>query len=114
MFIQGIISVEAFGVPEIYIAGPQTVAPNSIPSGESFGIPVGCVASQQDVSAVIGIVTGEAMGNPSACGNSKTATATTVWLSGGTAGTIYSITNTITTVGARTNRKTIKLRVSVF
>lgn len=37
------------------------------------------------------------------------ATTATIWLSGGTAGTAYSVYNTITTVGGRTEKRTIKV-----
>lgn len=33
----------------------------------------------------------------------------TIWLSGGTAGVSYSVYNTITTVGGRTEKRTIKV-----
>jgi hypothetical protein len=36
-------------------------------------------------------------------------TTTTIWLSGGTAGTSYSIYVTITTVGGRTEKRTFKI-----
>jgi hypothetical protein len=42
---------------------------------------------------------------------SGTTTATTVWLSGGTAETKYEITNTITTLGGRTTRQSFTLWV---
>jgi hypothetical protein len=42
---------------------------------------------------------------------SKTATTTTIWLSGGTAGQDYSILNRITTLGGRTRDQTCTLRV---
>jgi hypothetical protein len=39
-------------------------------------------------------------------------TKTTVWLSGGTAGTIYKVTNTITTAGGRTDERTLHIIVT--
>lgn len=42
---------------------------------------------------------------------SNSTTATKVWLSGGTEGQTYVITNEITTVGGRTMDQSIKLRV---
>lgn len=42
---------------------------------------------------------------------SETATTTTVWVSGGTAGTTYNAVNTITTVGLRTDQRTIQITV---
>ena len=38
-------------------------------------------------------------------------TTTTIWLSGGTAGSTYSLTNRITTAQGRTQDKTITIRV---
>jgi len=43
---------------------------------------------------------------------SFTTTVATVWLSGGTAGRIYSIHNSITTVGGRVNEQSFKIRVT--
>jgi hypothetical protein len=40
---------------------------------------------------------------------SKTDTAVTIWLSGGTAGQTYTIRNRITTAGGRTNDQTFKI-----
>lgn len=42
---------------------------------------------------------------------SNTTTMTTLWLSGGTEGEIYEITNRITTTAGRTLDQTVKLRV---
>lgn len=42
---------------------------------------------------------------------SSDATTTTVWLSGGTAGSSYSLTNRITTAQGRTQDRTITIRV---
>ncbi|MCJ7440416.1 MAG: hypothetical protein MUO25_02375 [Thermoanaerobaculaceae bacterium] len=42
---------------------------------------------------------------------SKTTTTATVWLSGGTAGTDYPVICRITTVGGRTDDRTITIRV---
>ncbi|RMG71917.1 MAG: hypothetical protein D6711_14155 [Chloroflexi bacterium] len=39
------------------------------------------------------------------------ATTATVWLSGGTAGTNYQVTNTIVTIGGRTIEKSIYIKV---
>jgi hypothetical protein len=43
--------------------------------------------------------------------DSKTTTTTTVWLSGGTAGTNYGVTNRITTVSGRTADRTFSVWV---
>lgn len=43
--------------------------------------------------------------------SSNTTTVATIWLSGGTAGETYSITNTIVTAGGRTNDQTITIEV---
>lgn len=43
--------------------------------------------------------------------NSFTTTATKVWLSGGTAGQQYRLTNRITTAGGRTDDRTIVVQV---
>ncbi len=43
---------------------------------------------------------------------SHTTTSSTVWLSGGTAGTVYEVTCTITTAGARTFERTAQLTVA--
>ncbi len=43
---------------------------------------------------------------------SNTTTSSTVWLSGGTAGTVYEVTCTITTAGARTFERTAQLTVA--
>lgn len=43
--------------------------------------------------------------------DSKTTTATTVWLSGGTLGVIYSVVNRITTDGGRTDDRTIAVQM---
>jgi hypothetical protein len=40
-----------------------------------------------------------------------TATTTTVWVSGGTAGWLYHVTNTITTVGGRTFQRFIDFKI---
>lgn len=42
---------------------------------------------------------------------SNTTTTATVWLSGGTAGSIYSISCKIVTAGGRTDERTFKLKV---
>jgi len=42
---------------------------------------------------------------------SKTATSTTVWLSGGTAGQSYIVTNRITTAAGRTEDRSFTIRV---
>lgn len=42
----------------------------------------------------------------------KTLTATSIFLSGGTAGQVYSVVNTITTVLGRTMQRTVSLTVS--
>lgn len=41
----------------------------------------------------------------------NTATATTIWLSGGDVGQVYDVVNRITTVGGRTNDQTIRVRI---
>ena len=43
--------------------------------------------------------------------DSNTTTAATVWLSGGTEGVIYTVTNQITTAGGRTDERSIKILV---
>lgn len=43
--------------------------------------------------------------------NTNTTTRATVWLSGGTAGNTYQLTNTITTAGGRTDQRTIAVEV---
>jgi hypothetical protein len=40
------------------------------------------------------------------------ATSTTAWLSGGTAGAVYSVANRIVTSSARTDERTITIRVT--
>lgn len=47
----------------------------------------------------------------STVGNSKSLTETTIWLSGGTAGTSYAILCRITTVGGRTEDRTMQINV---
>ncbi len=44
-------------------------------------------------------------------GDSKTASSATVWLSGGTAGQSYMVTNRITTTGGRTEDRSFTIRV---
>jgi hypothetical protein len=44
-------------------------------------------------------------------GDSKTASSATVWLSGGTAGQSYTVTNRITTTGGRTEDRSFTIRV---
>ena len=43
--------------------------------------------------------------------NTNTATKSTVWLSGGVAGTTYLATNRIVTIGGRTDDRTISVKV---
>jgi len=43
--------------------------------------------------------------------DSKTATSATVWLSGGTAGQSYIVTNRITTAAGRTEDRSFTIRV---
>ncbi|MBS1876637.1 MAG: hypothetical protein JSU00_25705 [Acidobacteria bacterium] len=43
--------------------------------------------------------------------DSKTATSATVWLSGGTAGQSYTVTNRITTAAGRTEDRSFTIRV---
>lgn len=43
--------------------------------------------------------------------DSKTDTTATVWVSGGTSGVHYNLTNTITTAGGRTAQRTITIPV---
>lgn len=43
--------------------------------------------------------------------DSSSTTLTTIWLSGGTAGTTYDLTNRIVTAGGRTEDRTISVRV---
>ncbi len=43
--------------------------------------------------------------------DSSSSTATTIWLSGGSAGTKYSLTNRITTAAGRTEDRTIRISV---
>ncbi len=42
---------------------------------------------------------------------SETTTTTTIWLSGGTPGQLYTITNRVVTAGGRTDDRSFKLRV---
>lgn len=42
---------------------------------------------------------------------SKTDTTATVWLSGGTVGTSYDVTNRITTAGGRTDDRTFRISI---
>jgi hypothetical protein len=44
-------------------------------------------------------------------GDSKTASSATVWLSGGMAGQMYTVTNRITTTGGRTEDRSFTIRV---
>lgn len=44
-------------------------------------------------------------------GSAFSRSTTTIWLTGGTAGTSYSVYNTITTSGGRTEKRTIKVTV---
>lgn len=44
-------------------------------------------------------------------GDSKTVSSATVWLSGGTAGQSYTVTNRITTTGGRTEDRSFTIRV---
>ena len=43
--------------------------------------------------------------------DSKSNTATTIWLSGGTDGEVYEIVNRITTAGGRTQDRTVSITV---
>jgi hypothetical protein len=43
--------------------------------------------------------------------DSKTTTTTTIWLSGGTSGSTYLVTNRIVTVGGRTEDRSIMIEV---
>lgn len=43
--------------------------------------------------------------------NTKTTTTTTIWLSGGTSGTQYTLRNTITTTGGRTAQRAFSIEV---
>ena len=43
--------------------------------------------------------------------DTKTASSATVWLSGGTAGQSYTVTNRITTTGGRTEDRSVTIRV---
>jgi hypothetical protein len=42
----------------------------------------------------------------------ETTTATTIWLSGGTRGVTYTVTNRITTAGGRTDERSFQIRVT--
>ncbi len=44
--------------------------------------------------------------------DTNTTTTTTIWLSGGTVGEIYRVTNHIVTAGGREDDRTIKIRVT--
>lgn len=44
-------------------------------------------------------------------GTTFSSSTTTIWLSGGTAGTSYSVYATVVTVGGRTEKRTIKITV---
>jgi hypothetical protein len=48
---------------------------------------------------------------PTKMADSKTATSATVWLSGGTAGQSYIVTNRITTAAGRTEDRSFTIRV---
>lgn len=43
--------------------------------------------------------------------DTKTTTTTTIWLSGGTIGSFYDLTNRIVSVGGRTDDRTIRVRI---
>ncbi len=43
--------------------------------------------------------------------NTHDDTSTTIWLSGGTTGTVYSLVNRIVTVGSRTDDYTMKIKI---
>lgn len=43
--------------------------------------------------------------------NTSTVSTTTVWLSGGVAGTRYAVKNTIVTAGGRTHEQTVYLKI---
>ena len=43
--------------------------------------------------------------------DSHTTTTTTIWLSGGTAGTTYTLTNEIVTAGGRTKDQSVRVKV---
>ena len=43
--------------------------------------------------------------------SSKTDTVTTIWLSGGTPGRAYNVTNRIATAGGRTDDRSLRIRV---
>lgn len=43
--------------------------------------------------------------------SSSTSTTTTIWLSGGTTGTKYTLTNEITTTGGRTMDESVRIRL---
>jgi hypothetical protein len=43
--------------------------------------------------------------------DANTTTTATIWLSGGTAGEVYTVTNHITTAGGRTGERSINIKV---
>ena len=50
-------------------------------------------------------------GSPTVVASSNTSKIATVWLSGGTVGANYTVTNRITTAGGRTEDRSITIRV---
>lgn len=82
----------------VYHKDPQAVLDYLIDWGRY--LPSGDVISTSTWTATTGITIAS---------NSKTSTTTTVWLSGGTAGTNYSVTNHISTTGGRQDDRTLTI-----
>ncbi len=65
-------------------------------------LPAGDTIASKTVTATTGLTVAS---------SSLTTTTVTAWLSGGTAGTVYSVACKIVTVGGRTDERTIEIQV---